>query len=99
MFTMHTSKKEFEYAIKYEFFSALTHLLLDLNYLANFFLYFFSGSRFRLQLTAMFTCAANRKPSKSSNLTSRFTTTNNNNIYVREHSSAISASKSRINYQ
>ena len=57
-----TSKTEIQNAVKYEFFSSLTHFLLDLNYIANFFLYFFSGSRFRSQLFIMFKC---KKPAKN----------------------------------
>jgi hypothetical protein len=56
LFITKTSKTEIQNAVKYEFFSSLTHLLLDLNYIANFFLYFFSGSRFRSQLYTMFRC-------------------------------------------
>ncbi|CAF0839054.1 unnamed protein product [Brachionus calyciflorus] len=56
LFKTTTSKTEISNAVKYEFFSSLTHLLLDLNYIANFFLYFFSGSRFRSQLYSMLKC-------------------------------------------
>jgi hypothetical protein len=52
-FETKTSKTEINDAIKYEFVSSLTHFLLDLNYIANFFLYFLSGSRFRDQLFYM----------------------------------------------
>jgi hypothetical protein len=61
MFKTRTSKTEIENTVKYEFFSSITHLLLDLNYIANFFLYFFSGSRFRSQLYAMFKCQKEAK--------------------------------------
>nr|QVK45703.1 G protein-coupled receptor [Proales similis] len=53
LFTIHVSKTEIVNSVKYEFFSSLTHFLLDLNYIANFFLYIFSGSRFRSQLLIM----------------------------------------------
>lgn len=53
-FTSEYSKAEIKDQVKYEFYSNLTHILLDLNYTANFFLYFFAGSRFRAQLFALF---------------------------------------------
>ena len=34
---------------------------LDLNYIANFFLYFFSGSKFRAQLFSMLRCGSKPK--------------------------------------
>lgn len=61
-FITETSKSEIQTAIKYEFFTSLTHLLLDLNYIANFFLYFFSGSKFRAQLFAMLGCCQKKRP-------------------------------------
>lgn len=48
------SKTQLENSIKFEFFSILTYFLLDLNYIANFFLYFFSGNKFRTQLFELF---------------------------------------------
>ncbi len=41
------SKTEIRDQVKDEFYLILTHFLLDLNYTFNFFIYFFSGSRFR----------------------------------------------------
>lgn len=57
LFTLTTSRKEILNSVKYEFFSSLTYLLLDLNYIMNFFFFFLSGSRFRTQLFTIFKCA------------------------------------------
>jgi hypothetical protein len=51
-----TSKSAIREAVIYEFFSTLTFLLQDLNYISNFFFYFFSGSRFREQLASLLRC-------------------------------------------
>jgi hypothetical protein len=40
--------------VKYELFSQLAHILLDLNYTINFFFYFFVGSKFRETFFSMF---------------------------------------------
>lgn len=48
------SKAEIKDQVKYEFYSNLTHILLDLNYVVNFFFYFFAGTRFRSQLFELF---------------------------------------------
>jgi hypothetical protein len=37
-------------AIKYDFYVHISHFLVDLNYIVNFFLYFLSGSKFRSRL-------------------------------------------------
>ena len=55
------SKQDVESSIRFEFFSYLTYTLVDLNYIANFFLYFFSGSRFRSQLFSIVACKKERK--------------------------------------
>lgn len=65
LFTTTTTKSEIDAAVKFEFFSMLTHLLLDLNYIANFFLYFFSGSRFRAQLFSMLCMSCDDEKQKS----------------------------------
>jgi hypothetical protein len=72
LFRTRTSKIEIENAVIYEFFSSFTHFLLDLNFIANFFLYFFSGSRFRSQLYMLFKCC-NRGDIKSSLRRKNFT--------------------------
>ena len=55
-------------AIKYDFFVHISHFLIDLNYIVNFFLYFLSGSKFRSRLFSMICkskrgniCLTNRK--------------------------------------
>jgi hypothetical protein len=53
-FNSEYSKTEIRDQVKYEFYSNLTHFLLDLNYTFNFFFYFFAGSRFRETLFLMF---------------------------------------------
>jgi hypothetical protein len=50
------TKLDIETAVKYDFFVYLTHFLLDLNYIANFFFYFLSGSRFRIRLYDLICC-------------------------------------------
>ena len=45
-----SNKSEFSIIARYEFFGYVTHFLLDLNYIANFFFYFLSGSKFRSRL-------------------------------------------------
>ena len=47
-------------AVRYDFFVYLTHFLLDINNIVNFFLYFLSGSKFRSRLYALI--CRNRKP-------------------------------------
>ena len=49
-------KKEIYNSIFYEFASNMTHFLLDLNYITNFFLYFLSGERFRNELLILLRC-------------------------------------------
>ena len=39
------TKGDIEKSIKYDFFVYITHFLLDLNYIANFFFYFLSGNK------------------------------------------------------
>jgi hypothetical protein len=48
------NKKNLWLLARYEFFGYTTHFLLDLNYLANFFFYFLSGSKFRKRLYSIF---------------------------------------------
>ena len=50
------TKLDIEKAVNYDFFVYLTHFLLDLNYIANFFFYFLSGSRFRNRLYGLICC-------------------------------------------
>ena len=50
------TKTDIVLAVRYDFFVYITHFLLDLNYIANFFFYFLSGSRFRTRLYALFRC-------------------------------------------
>ncbi len=42
------------FTVYYSFFDSISHFLRDLNFIANFFFYFFSGSRFRNHLFNMF---------------------------------------------
>lgn len=44
------SKSDIIKAVRYELFVYITHFLLDLNYIANFFFYFLAGIRFRKRL-------------------------------------------------
>ena len=60
LFRMSYTKTEVLNSVYYEFASNLTHFLLDLNYIANFFLYFLSGERFRTQLFIMLRCKKKR---------------------------------------
>lgn len=100
-FITETSKTEIQNAIKYEFFTSLTHLLLDLNYIANFFLYFFSGSKFRAQLFAMLGCCQ-KKPSDfytQNHYSNNHTNRNNNNTNAAQsitNSSQSVAAKNQI---
>jgi hypothetical protein len=68
------SKSDIINAVKYDFFVYITHFLLDLNYIANFFLYFLSGSRFRSRLYALIRCkgTCNRKNLYSMDYTNNF---------------------------
>ncbi len=59
LFRMNYTKSEIYNSIYYEFASNLTHFLLDLNYITNFFLYFFSGERFRNELLILLHCKKN----------------------------------------
>lgn len=61
VFHIKVTKRDIGFSFKYEFYTSLAHLLLDLNYIANFFLYFFSGSKFRSQLFDMFMCRESKK--------------------------------------
>lgn len=53
---LQVTKTDIIKAVKSDFFVYITHFLLDLNYIANFFLYFLSGSRFRSQLYSLLRC-------------------------------------------
>ncbi len=82
------TKSEIINSVKYEFYSNFTHLLLDLNYIANFFLYFLSGQRFRAQLFDLLRCKKNKE--NKYNLTqsnmNRVDNNNNNNIIKNSNS-------------
>jgi hypothetical protein len=82
LFIRTLTKNEIKIAIKYEFFSSLTHLLIDLNYIANFFLYFFSGSRFRAQLCSMMKCKKSNSYNNKTLMTNHMSRAdaNNNNL-------------------
>lgn len=56
LFKITYTKKEIYNSIFYEFASNMTHFLLDLNYITNFFLYFLSGERFRNELLILLRC-------------------------------------------
>ncbi len=49
-FSIDFNKTDIIQAVHYEFFAFMSHFLLDLNYVANFFIFFLSGSNFRAQL-------------------------------------------------
>ena len=66
IFETSTSKSALREAAIYEFFSTLTFLLQDLNYISNFFFYFISGSRFRERLVSMLKCENANKLNKTS---------------------------------
>ena len=81
LFLASYTKSEIINSVKYEFYSNMTHLLLDLNYIANFFLYFLSGQRFRAQLLGMLKCKWNKEGKQvitQSNI-NRVDNNNNNN--------------------
>ena len=65
IFETSTSKSALREAAIYEFFSTLTFLLQDLNYISNFFFYFISGSRFRERLVSMLKCENAKKLNKT----------------------------------
>ena len=50
------TKTDINKSVRYDFFVFMTHFLLDLNYVANFFFYFLSGTRFRSRLYALIFC-------------------------------------------
>ena len=79
LFALTTSKTEINNAVIYEFFSSLTHLLLDLNYIGNFFLYFFSGTRFRAQLVSLLKCEPSQEQNKKYTSMSQINHNNVNN--------------------
>lgn len=94
LFILTTSRREILNSVKYEFFSSLTHLLLDLNYIMNFFLFFLSGSRFRSQLFTILKYKKKLDPNKSNIFTKNFRETNNfDTIRINRLSSNFSMNK------
>lgn len=65
LFRMSYTKTEVLNSVYYEFASNMTHFLLDLNYIVNFFLYFLSGERFRTQLFIMLHCKKEKSSRKN----------------------------------